>query len=1389
MSYAGKIRAGMAYIEITTENSKLARGLSQAQTSLKNFGVAIQAVGGDMLRMAAMTAVPFGLAIKTFADFDDEMRTLQAISEASDEQLEALTAQAKMLGATTAFTAQQVAQGMVSLSRLGFSADQVAASIQPVLNLVRATGSQMFRLGDIAEITASIMRNFKLAAEETSDVCDVLTAAANRSAVDIFDLGESIKIIGPSAYPVGDSIRDVAANLMTLANAGIRGSLAGTALRKAYQSLAQQTSAEATQLRELGIALEDVNGNLRRPMDILRDLSVVVAKMKSGEKINFTVDVFDLRGSLGALPLLAAANETKKFRKELDNVAGLADITAAKMEKGLGGALRALISRLESVKLAIGEAFDTSFRGMIVSIVTWLDNVRKWINTNQQFVAQLVMVSGAVAACGATLVALGITFKLAATAVGVLGGAFKVLATAILLPVNAVIFLHNAINAVLLIFPLVATAVSVVGSAFTAISISVKMFTASAFFSNTAILMLSTSVAVFRAALLAAIGTTIAMISMMHGIVAVSSVIIGGLKTLSGAVLTLGMVFRGVQASIMAMTTAIRVAHAIIAGLGVAIQLLRSIVITFNTTAIAGKAAVVGFAAILTTARGVAVGVQITFAGITFTMKVLTASALAASVAIKVVVSAFIAMATVARVARGAMSAVNAAIITVSGVFSAIKTAITGFAVTLAIGKAAIISFVASGAAIQAVFSGITGAIAIVQGVVAGIIAAFTLLRGAVITFNATAIAGKAAIVGLGVVMATARGVAIALQASFAGFTITMKALTSSMLAANVAVRVVSMTITAAVAIINAFRVVVSATSLITMAWAAVLKTISVVVGVVTTVFKAVQGAILGFNIAAAAATGITSLFNAVLVIGKAAVSGFTAVLGLLKAVFVAVGVAATTGWAAVLGPVLAIGTIITVAVVAIHALSGAFTILGNAMKAIGNGFVTAFGNIKQVASEAFSIVNGALLAGDMAGAAKVGLAALYVIWLEGIQPLKKAWLELKNFLCDSWSIVKSWILKAANGLWYGLLYGLKAVGNSISDTWDKVWNGIISAFESTIAWLKKKWIQFKGFFDNDVDVDAEIAKVDQEIAENRTERARSTNAKISGRQAELDAINNELAASNKAIDEQTAADISANQKAYHDAMRQSTQDLKDAHARYEEAKKFAALWRPMQEAVSKARATFDEAVSNYKQNDRSSDHAANAQKRQLSKNLEVARQDKDGQRNVALEYEAALKKAQADGVIDEHEEAELDKIRKKSPTFVAEEAIRQAIETEKEKARVAKEEFEKALKEAQKDRVIDDNEKANLNRLSAEYGRATSLQQEFASMLDEVSVGTAEVLNKSDRKVYGSFSAENLNAMLGNSSPQERTAKAAEESVRQQKETNRRLKKMNSSGALTYTN
>lgn len=713
MALAGKIKAGAAYVEISTENTKLLRGLRAAQMSIRQFGVSVQAVGGDLLRLTGMLSVPLALSVKTFASFDDQMRAVQAITQATDAELAKLTSTAEELGATTAFTATQVAEGMVSLSRMGFTATQVNASIAPILKLVRATGTDMFRLGEVAKYAAAAMRDFKIPAEDMADVCNVLTYASNSSAMEIFDLGEAIKIIGPTAYPVGDSLRDVAANLMTLANAGIKGSLAGTALRKVYQALAKQTGEEATQLREMGISLKDINGNMRRPMDILRDLSKVVQQMKSGEKINFSVDVFDLRGSLGALPLLAATEETKAFRDALDDVSGLADKTAAKMEGGIGGALRMMISRFQALQITIGRAIDESFRPAIVAFTAMLDATRKWVQEHKSMVAMIAAVIAGAAVLGVTLITLGLTMKVIAGAIG------------------GLIILLKA-----LVFPFVA-----------------------------------------------------------------------------------------------------------------------------------------------------------------------------------------------------------------------------------------------------------------VKAVVLGIIPAIKACGAAIMTF--------------------------------------------------------------VLSDIGAF------------------------------------------------------------------VAGLGALVGVL---------------------------------ILIQHFTGAFTGLIAGLRGIGSDFAKAFTDIKEIWGETWGVIKTALSAGDLAGAAKVGLAALKVSWLTGIFPLKKAWIELKNFLADSWAITVYSILKLGTDLWYGLLIGLKTIGNAIADAWGVIWNGIINVFEKTVLELQKAWIRTKGFFDSQADVDAEISVVEWVAAERRAERERNFADAVNRRAGEPAELERERVAAAQNIDDALNREISDNQKKYDQAILDAASEIEVAKDAWRDA-------------------------------------------------------------------------------------------------------------------------------------------------------------------------------------------------------------------------------------------
>ena len=227
MSLSSNIRAGRAYVEVTAETSKLQRNLTSAQAQLQNFGRTCTNVGKDLLMLSGAMAAPLVMAARSFAGFDDSMRLVQAVTQATDADFKALTKTAQRLGRDTSYTAQQAADAMVSLGRMGFSpteiqATEIQASIDAVLNLARSTGTELAEAGDIA---ANSMRIFGIEASQMSDVADVLTVTANSSAQTLIDLFEALKMGGPQAAAAGESIRETSAAIAVLANMGIKGSL------------------------------------------------------------------------------------------------------------------------------------------------------------------------------------------------------------------------------------------------------------------------------------------------------------------------------------------------------------------------------------------------------------------------------------------------------------------------------------------------------------------------------------------------------------------------------------------------------------------------------------------------------------------------------------------------------------------------------------------------------------------------------------------------------------------------------------------------------------------------------------------------------------------------------------------------------------------------------------------------------------------------------------------------------------------------------------------------------------------------------------------------------------------------------------------------------------
>ena len=392
-----------------------------------------------MLGVAAVAAAPLAMASKTFAGFDDEMRMVRAVTGATEAEFGRLTETAERLGRETSFTAREVAQGMTAMGRMGFKADEIDAATPAVLNLARATGTD---LGEAAEIAANNMRVFGIASSDMARAADILTATANGSAQTLTDLSEGLKMAGPQAAAAGEDIRNVAASLGVLANMGIKGSLAGTALRKAYSQFAN-TKVQA-KLAEFDISTVDKNGNLRAMPDIMADIAKAMAAMPSARKLAFAEEIFDLRGALAGLQLGGNIDQLNSFIGMLQNCGGTAKGTAEEMDKGVGGALRRLQSALEGVQIAVGRVMGDAVAPYMDGISGMLNRLAEWAKAHKEVVVMTAKLIGVVAASGAALVALGVAFRTVAFAMGTLNTVFAAMRIAILAPVAAIKILIGA---------------------------------------------------------------------------------------------------------------------------------------------------------------------------------------------------------------------------------------------------------------------------------------------------------------------------------------------------------------------------------------------------------------------------------------------------------------------------------------------------------------------------------------------------------------------------------------------------------------------------------------------------------------------------------------------------------------------------------------------------------------------------------------------------------------------------------------------------------------------------------------------------------------------------------------------------------------------------------
>ncbi|EPT5092308.1 phage tail tape measure protein, partial [Escherichia coli] len=314
----------------------------------------------------------------------------------------------------TQFTASDAASGQSFLAMAGFTPQAIQAALPGVLNMALAGGVE---LGETADIGSNILTQFNLTADQMDRVGDTLTAAFTRTNTDLRALGETMKYTGPVAAKLGISLEEAAAMAGMLANNGLRGSDAGTAMRASLSRLASPPKAAADALKELGVSVADARGKMRPMEDVLLDLYKATQKYGQVDQVSFFKDIAGEEAFVGLQTLVAAAGsgELQKLTRELQGARGEADRVAKVMADNLDGDLKNLDSAWEGLRIRISDLVD----GPLRSVTQWLTRVLEKITSLAQahpvLTRQLLIAGGALLAMTATVGSLSL-------AIGVLAG-------------------------------------------------------------------------------------------------------------------------------------------------------------------------------------------------------------------------------------------------------------------------------------------------------------------------------------------------------------------------------------------------------------------------------------------------------------------------------------------------------------------------------------------------------------------------------------------------------------------------------------------------------------------------------------------------------------------------------------------------------------------------------------------------------------------------------------------------------------------------------------------------------------------------------------------------------------------------------------------------------
>ncbi len=384
---------------------------------IENFGNKTKQIGGTLSKtVTAPIAGVEAAAVKVGSEFEASMSKVQATAGASAKELEALKNKAKEMGATTKFSASESADAMNYMAMAGWNSQQMIDGLPGILNLAAASGED---LATTSDIVTDALTAFGLKAEDSSHFADVLAKTSSSANTNVSLMGETFKYVAPLAGTLGFSVEDTSLAIGLMANAGIKGSQAGTALKTAIANMVSPTDSMKGKMDQLGISVTDSNGKMKPLIQILQELREKFGKLDKAQQSSAASTIFGKESMSGMLAIINASD--KDFNNLYKNISN-SDCAAKKMSKtmqnNLKGDLTTLKSALEGLGIKISEVLTPAIRSITKAITEWCS----WLNGLDDGLVKVIVGIGTIAAAiGPILVLIGTLAGPLSTAVSLFG--------------------------------------------------------------------------------------------------------------------------------------------------------------------------------------------------------------------------------------------------------------------------------------------------------------------------------------------------------------------------------------------------------------------------------------------------------------------------------------------------------------------------------------------------------------------------------------------------------------------------------------------------------------------------------------------------------------------------------------------------------------------------------------------------------------------------------------------------------------------------------------------------------------------------------------------------------------------------------------------------------